>query len=252
MRNSRILELIWQGDLQLAKGSGVRQKRRVLSALLPLRVVFLTASRGVDRSFILSVDTEVLPEITLGDVLAEELSIDIPSGTLVVISDEETLSDGMLDDELSYDTGTLVAETLLAAIQTEVFPLEQETDALFVMASSYHDIVGASGFHHLGLVPAKFREGLAAGLSTLWSGARTARSDTSGLFSGPDFLRNPRLIQYLHQLDCNFSAPDRIPAGLMLFVDGPCAYGDWLERVHAAVVARLEAHTTRRWESRMS
>ncbi|MCA1777765.1 MAG: hypothetical protein LC676_19810 [Loktanella sp.] len=109
MRNSRIFELIWQGDLQLAKGSGVRQKRRVLSALLPLRVVFLTASRGVDRSFILSVDTEVLPEITLGDVLAEELSIDIPSGTLVVISDEETLSPARTGNRCAVRHGQFIS-----------------------------------------------------------------------------------------------------------------------------------------------
>lgn len=252
MRNSRILELIWQGDIQLAKGTRVRKKKRVLSALLPLRIVFLAAKRGVDRSCILLVETELLPEITLGDVLAEELSIDVPAGTLVVISDAEMLAEEILDEELSYDMGVLVAETLMEAVRGGNFPLEQETDALYVMASSYHDIIGASGFEHLGLVPAKFREGLAAGLSTLWAGARTARSDTSGLFSGPDFLTNPRLIDYLHQLDCNFSAPDRTPAGLMLFVGGSCAYEDWLERVRAAVMARLEARTTRVWERRMN
>jgi len=249
MRHDRLLELIWQGDIQPASGPCSSRLLRGLGALLPLRTVSLAAGSGVDRRCILTDDTELMPELPLGDVLAEELSIDVPEGALVVISDEVLLSNQVMDDELSYDLGVLVAEALLGVIRRGVFPYERETDALYAMASSYHAMIGGSGFMHLGLMPSWFRVGLAAGLCTYWAGARSARSDTSGLFLRPDFLSCPQLHDYLRSMDGNFTAPDRIPAGLMLFTGGPCSHREWLAKVERAVSAELDAHVLRSCDS---
>jgi hypothetical protein len=249
MRHDRLLELIWQGDIQPASGPCSSRLLRGLGALLPLRTVSLAAGSGVDRRCILTDDTELMPELPLGDVLAEELSIDVPEGALVVISDEVLLSNQVMDDELSYDLGVLVAEALLGVIRRGVFPYERETDALYAMASSYHAMIGGSGFMHLGLMPSWFRVGLAAGLCTYWAGARSARSDTSGLFLRPDFLSCPQLHDYLRSMDGNFTAPDRIPAGLMLFTGGPCSHPEWLAKVERAVTAELDAHVLRSCDS---
>lgn len=245
MRHDRLLELIWQGDIQPASGPGAGRLQRGLSALLPLRTVYLSAASGVDRRCIKTDDVELLPELPLGDVLAEELSIDVPAGSFVVISDGALLDNLALEDELSYDLGVLVAEALLGVIRAGVFPCERETDALFAMAQSYHAMIDGSGFVHLGLKPSWFRVGLAAGLCTYWAGARTALSDTSGLFLRPDFLCCPKLHDYLRNLDSNFTAPNRVSAGLMLFTGGTCSYGAWLSKVEKAVTAELDAHVIR-------
>jgi hypothetical protein len=249
MRHDRLLELIWQGDIQPASGPCSSRLQRGLGALLPLRTVSLAAGSGVDRRCILTDETELLPDVPLGDVLAEELSIDVPAGALVVISDDVLLSNQVMDDELSYDLGVLVAEALLGVIRRGVFPYERETDALYAMASSYHAMIGGSGFMHLGLMPSWFRVGLAAGLCTYWAGARSARSDTSGLFLRPDFLSCPKLHEYLRSMDGNFTAPDRIPAGLMLFTGGLCSHDKWLTKVERAVTAELDAHVLRSCDS---
>lgn len=249
MRHDRLLELIWQGDIQPASGPCSSRLQRGLGALLPLRTVSLAAGTGVYRRSILTDDTELLPSLPLGDVIAEELAIDVPFGSLVVISDDLLLTNPVMDDELSYDLGVLVAEVLLGVIRKGIFPYDRESDALFAMASSYHAMIGGSGFVHLGLMPSWFRVGLAAGLCTYWAGARSARSDTSGLFLRPDFLTCPKLHAYLRSMDANFTTPDRIPAGLMLFTGGLCSYDEWLVKVESAVTAELDAHVLRSCDS---
>ncbi|MDP5346988.1 MAG: hypothetical protein NWQ32_01170, partial [Paracoccaceae bacterium] len=102
MRQDRLLELIWQGDIKLGIGPGARRLQRAMAALLPLRVVCLGATSGVDRSCLMTDDAELLPELPIGDVLAEELSIDVPAGSLVVVREADLLSRPMLDDEISY------------------------------------------------------------------------------------------------------------------------------------------------------
>lgn len=241
MRSGRILELIWQGDIQPAKGPSMRRMQRSLGALLPLRTVFVSAAYGVDRSYILAEETELLPEVSLGDVLVQELPIEVPAGALVVFSDSDLLSGILPDDELSYDLGIMVVEVLLGVIRSGIFPMERETSALYTMACSYYSMIGGSGFMHLGLVPSQFRAGLAAGLCTYWTGTRSARCDTSRLFLEPDFLSCPHLLAYLKNLDGNFVAPDHVPAGLMQFPDGRSDYDAWLADIRQAVTAKLDS-----------
>jgi hypothetical protein len=245
MGHDRLLELIWQGDIRPATGHRTTRLERALGALLPLRIVSLGASTGVDRRRVLTDDAEVMPDLPLGDVLAEELDLDVPQGALIVISDDRLVQGQVTDDEMSYDAGIIVAETLIDVIRRGVFPVERDCDALYAMARSYYAMIGTAGFLHLGLLPAWFRAGLGAGLCTYWAGARSARSDTSGLFLRPDFLTCPDLHAYLRDMDASFTAPDRIPAGLMLFADGPLGYDDWLEAVESAVTAELDAHIRR-------
>lgn len=252
MRQERFLELVWEGDIAAATGAGASRLQRGLSALLPLRIVTLAAAAGVERRQIMPDSMELMPALPLGDVLAEELNIDVPLGSLVVVSEAELLSREVMDDELSYDLGVLVAEALIDVIRSGAFPLERESDALYVMASSYHAMIGGGGFLHLGLMPSWFRIGLAAGLCTYWVGTRCSRSDTSGLFLRPDFLSNPLLHDYLHDMDANFTSPSAAPLGLMLFTNGPCTYDAWLAKVTTAVTQELDldharARDTGRW-----
>ncbi|WP_212522750.1 hypothetical protein [Actibacterium sp. MT2.3-13A] len=223
----------------------------LLKGLLPVRAVHLSATAGVDRVCILSDETELLPGLPLGDVLVEELGIDVPYGTAIVISEEDGQDGPTTDEDMSYNLGMVVGNALLDVISRNVFPLHRESSALYVMGCSYHSMASGSGLQHLGLKPAHFRAGLAASLGAFWSGAQHSRVETSGLFLQQDFLASPRLRRYLATIDAGFSAPrpEQIGAGLMHFPGGARSYDQWLGLVQNAVMDRLGAHTARLCDS---
>ncbi|SFP65972.1 hypothetical protein [Tranquillimonas alkanivorans] len=247
MRDSELLQAIWRGELWPAQGDGARQAGRLMRALLPVRTIRLAAGRGVDRALILLDETELMPALPLGDVLAEELDLDVPYGSLVVVEEADLLTAPVDRDDLSYHLGALVGEVLTMIVRRGLFPLESESDALYVMACSYHRMAAGSGLQLLGLVPNPFRAGLAASLGAYWTGARSSRTEMSGLFLTPDFLGCPKLRGFLSASDAGFSAPDpaRVPADLMLFPGGTRTFPEWLGLVEAAVRAECAAQARR-------
>ena len=213
----------------------------LLKGLLPLHTVHLTAKSGVDRVCIIPDETELMPALPLGDVLVEELGIDVPYGTMVVITEAEQQLMPMSDEDISYNLGLVVGNTLLGVISRGIFPLHCESTALYVMGCSYHNMASGSGLQHLGLKPSQFRAGLAGSLGAFWSGAGTSRIETSGLFLQPDFLACPKLRHYLKSLDAGFCgpAPEQVSAGLMHFPGGTRGYEEWLGLVEQTVSEKL-------------
>lgn len=183
-----------------------------------------------------------MPALPLGDVLTEELDLDVPYGALVVVEEADPQSLGRTGQTMSYDLGGVVAETLLAVLRHGNFPLQQESDALYLMASAYHRMAEASHFQHQGLVPAAFRMGLGGGLGSYWTGTRGGRDDISGLFLTADFLECPRLRGYLQSIDAGFTGPDPqiVPKGLMRGA-GSRHLDDWAGAVRARIDVALGA-----------
>ncbi|GGE50616.1 hypothetical protein GCM10011360_42070 [Primorskyibacter flagellatus] len=235
MGQDRLLEDIWMGRIRAARGGEAQALSRQLRALLPVHHVLLTTDAGDDRVTVRMDDAEMMPALPLGDVLTEELGLDVPYGALVI------LRDGGSAGPVSYDAGMILAEILLSVLRTGLFPMERETDALFAMAASYDRLVEASGFRHSGLDAAEFRLGLAASLGAYWSGARRAGADTCGLFDRPDFLRRPSLLRYLRALDASFTlnGAEAVPARLMLAQGGTRPFDDWMEHVGQVVSAEI-------------
>jgi len=196
---------------------------RQLRALLPVHHVLLSAEAGIDRIAVMQDDAEVMPALPLGDVLVEELGVDVPYGALIVLREAGT------PGPVSYDAGLILGEILLMVLRSGLVPMSRETDALFAMAASYDQIVEASGFRHTGLDTGEFRLGLAASLGAYWSGVRRAGADTCGLFDRPDFLRRSELLNYLRALDASFSLTgvEDVPARLMLAQGGIRSFDAW-------------------------
>jgi hypothetical protein len=235
MTHDKLLDDIWLGNVQPARGAAAMKLSRQLRALVPVHHINLTARHHVDRVAVMLDDAEMLPALPLGDVLAEELSLDVPYGSLVVLREAGSSGD------VSHDAGLLVGEILLMILRSGLFPMHRETDALYAVARSYDRLAEASGFRHVGLTAREFRTGLAASLGAYWSGARSARAETSGLFDRPDFLRRPELLQYLRALDASFSVegPDAMPARLMLFTSGAQPFEAWLQKVGQVVAPAI-------------
>lgn len=177
----------------------------------------------------------MMPALPLGDVLVEELGVDVPYGALIVLRDAGS------PGPVSYDAGLVLGEILLMVLRSGTIPMVRETDALFAMAASYDQIVEASGFRHVGLDATEFRLGLAASLGAYWSGARRAGADTCGLFDRPDFLRRAELLNYLRALDACFTlaGAETVPARLMLAQGGTRGFETWTGEVAATVAAQI-------------
>jgi hypothetical protein len=238
-----LLEMIWRGAVTPARGADCGRLARMFRALVPVQAVLLSAECGIDRVAVLKEEIELMPLLPLGDVIVEELSTDVPYGALVILREAPAQGLEASDADLSYDLGLIVGETLLAALRGGLFPMERETDALYCMAVSFDRLVEASGFRHLGVVPERFREGLAGVLGAYWAGVRDCRAEVSGLFDRSDFLHRPELTSYLKQLDGNFHGRPRgaVPAALMHFPGGVRSFDDWLAAVDMAVTPVIRA-----------
>lgn len=82
---------------------------------LPIRLVCLVSSRPDARPQLLPESTELMPGITLGDVLVEELGIEVPYGALVLIETLRSLNAGLGDN---LYIGCEDSQTLLDIVTT--------------------------------------------------------------------------------------------------------------------------------------
>jgi len=253
MGNGKLLELIWQGAIRPAEGSDAARMARLLGALLPLKTICLTSSVGFDQSRVLTDEVELEPALPLGDVLSEELGLDVPYGTLVVVCAKTPQGTPRSEEELSHQLGSVVGEVLLDAVRRGAFSFEREASALYVMACSYHRIASCMGLQHHGLKPQMFRAGLAAKMAAYWLGERTGHKDDRSLFSTPDFLVSPTLRGYLKGFDTGFSAPevDDIKADVMQFSGASHSYEEWLELAKGSVLGTLAVMENRQHENRI-
>ncbi|RVV96855.1 hypothetical protein EKE94_16035 [Mesobaculum littorinae] len=191
-----------------------------MQALVPAETLFLTATAGIGAPVVLSDEAELMPALSLGDVLAEEMDLDVSYGTLVVIEPAGIDPHARAG---SRHLGRILAEILLCVMRRGVFPLERETDALYLMACGFGRLSDTPRLSALGVRPAEFHDGLARGLGRYWSGAEATGVCETGLFSGPEALTSPETRAFLRALDPGFSVSDlsRIEAAVTLADTSP-------------------------------
>ncbi|PYE84364.1 hypothetical protein [Pseudoroseicyclus aestuarii] len=159
-----LLELVWQGALRPSSGAAEQRAQRMLEAVLPVRTISLTASRGMTAAYVQPENIELMPALSLGDVLAEELDLEVPYGALVAIA-PANLAASPDDEALSRRTGMVLGEALLGAMERGAFPLAHEGESLDILACAYGALAGGPEAQRSGLVAGAFRAGLAASLS---------------------------------------------------------------------------------------
>ena len=235
MKTGKLLPMIWQGDVAAADADS--DLMRAFTALVPVCMVPVLADRGVAQPMVLSDDAELSPALSIGDVLAEELSLDVPYGSLVVVWPRRGPG-----TRFSRDLGHAVGESLLIAQSRGRLPAESETDTLFMLALSAAQTVRTRQMRALGVDARPFCLGLADSLGTYWRGTGRARRETGSIFSRPDFLWQPQLAGYLRELDPCFSAPNpmSVPVDLMSMSGGPLSVSHWIACLETAVHDAVE------------
>lgn len=83
--SNTVIGQIWGGDLSEDCNAQEAPLAGLLGSLMDVPVVTLSSEAKMERPIAMMEETEVLPGATLGDVLAEELSIEVPFGALVLI-----------------------------------------------------------------------------------------------------------------------------------------------------------------------
>ncbi|WP_156943826.1 hypothetical protein [Roseivivax isoporae] len=118
----------------------------------------------VDGVTVMTDDAFVLTDLPLGDLLAEELNIDVPGQSIVFILPGTCLDERTSDAELSLTAGRAVAQALRLLVADGNLSFAREASALVEAARIYGTIATAHRLEALGLEPASFCAGLAAEL----------------------------------------------------------------------------------------
>jgi len=105
MQDCALLEQIWSEAIEARPPEAMSPLARLLGALLTVPVVTLVSHADGDRPHALMESDELLPGASLGDVLAEELGLDVPRDAVVLIepvafADAEAFSGAALGEEL--------------------------------------------------------------------------------------------------------------------------------------------------------
>lgn len=170
MHSVTLLEGIWEGGVITTQSRLSKKVKHLLKLMLPFHTVCLGASSAVACSRIISEEIELLPALPLGDVMAEELSMDVPRGSMIVILKEQNNKAAMHQSDVSYQLGLIIGDMLLSIIGDGVFPLEYETEALRVMANSYCLLVENLERQHQEICSTSFHNGLSCSVNEYWNG----------------------------------------------------------------------------------
>ncbi|APZ50348.1 hypothetical protein Ga0080574_TMP14 (plasmid) [Salipiger abyssi] len=236
MRRGKVLDLIWQDDVSLPDPQAYGTFKKLFSQILPVRFEALTAGGACERPLAMSDGLELAPALPLGDVLVEELPLDLPYGTLVLFLPRA-------QTDMAQLLGAAVGESLQLLLSLASVPMERETDALYVMAHAAARRFTALRATGVVLDMRGFCQGLGQSLHRYWLADQRPLLPDPNLFARPDFLWQPQLTRYLRDLDPGFSAPDpqMIDDDLLCVSDDPLDLEEWAERMEIVLRATLGA-----------
>lgn len=123
---SDALHQLWTGAAGLPRHGSTRAFDAALDVLCPVRrqLIELAAPAGGGR--VLLDDTEVMPMISLGDVVAEEFDLTLPYGTLLLFVPREELLDGAPAERRAAAIGRACGQIVSETLHRGAFPLDRE------------------------------------------------------------------------------------------------------------------------------
>lgn len=229
MLGQHVLDLIWENSVAMPDADTSRHFLNLFSRILPVRTAPLVAGGACKRPLAMSDNLEVAAGLPLGDVLVEELPLDLTYDTLVVFLPGGQRSLGCL-------LGGAVAESLILALSMGDVPMERETEALHALAQAAMRRASELKASGATLDMGGFRQGMAQCLGRHWM-------VDAALTTQPDFLTNPAMIAHLTRIDPGFVLPDMSLFGSRLLdvASEPLALEEWISRTTMMLRACLGA-----------
>ena len=120
MQADALLEQIWGNAIEVRAAGEMSPLARLLGALLTVPMVTLVAHAGGERPYAMMESDELLPGAPLGDILAEELGLDVPQEAVVLIepvgfADAASYSGSALGAELGRILGDIASSAAAPA-----------------------------------------------------------------------------------------------------------------------------------------
>ena len=233
MKSEQLLRRIWQGDLTLADDREAAWIKTGFNQMIGARTVCVRMA-GLVAPRLYAEGTELEPGLSLGDVLAEEIGLDMPYDTFVLVLPDVTQTGSPVT--LSRDLGASVGEAILYASDL-MLRIDRQTDAIYTLAHSAAHLAAARMLALHGVDPRAFCAGLGQSLGGFWRGSSRRKIQGRDLFQRPDFLWQSELRSYLTALDPCFTSPNHIaiPGDLLQLGDTGLDVDEWVHRLDIAV-----------------
>lgn len=228
INGEHVLGALWSGKVRAIENNEAKTFCSMFRALFPARSIILAIEEGALVERVLLDDTEVMPALTLGDVIAEELNLNVPYGAAIVFVPGDALADGACSSLRGEVLGGICAQIIMETINRGSFPMEREIDVSFRLGGSAVAI--AQSF--------ETRTGIIC-LDAFHRGLATTLGEC--MFAGSANLTGPTLDDMLC-LHARSAA-----AGTPLLVDGQYSmpFESWLAAVSRAAADRpLQAKRT--------
>lgn len=169
MHFGRILEGLWDGRVRPIEMNRHGALCDLIQALMPVRSVCLSdaGARG-DRIAVFGDDSELAPDLPIGDVIAEELDIEVADSSLVFLVPARIADGAAPAADLSRAVGAAVARAIVHLAERGMLIIEHELGAIRSLATVYQDLAGTERFERAGLAAEPFRAGFAEELHALF------------------------------------------------------------------------------------
>ncbi len=123
VEHTKLIAHIWNGDIALEDASKVSPLTGLLGSLLNIPVITVSCNAELAKPFALLESDEIVPGASLGDVLSEELSVDVPYGALVLVQPQEF---SRQRDYTSAELGEILGGVILDMAQQNQIAVTQE------------------------------------------------------------------------------------------------------------------------------
>ena len=122
---SDALHQLWTGAAGLPRRGQTRAFNAALDVLCPVRRQLIELASS-DGGRVLLDDTEVMPMISLGDVVAEEFDLTLPYGTLLMFVSREEMADDAPAERRAAAIGRTCGQIVSETLYRGAFPLDRE------------------------------------------------------------------------------------------------------------------------------
>ena len=132
---SDALHQLWTGVAGLPRIDEAEAFESILDVLFPAgrQLIALDCPSGAGR--VLLDDTEVMPMVSLGDVVAEEFDLTLPYGTLLVFVSREDLSEDAPSERRAAALGRTCAQIVSETLYRGAFPFDRESQIAGALAA---------------------------------------------------------------------------------------------------------------------
>jgi hypothetical protein len=131
-----VLSVLWSGGACAVGDSEAGAFTQLLRALSPVRAMLVATEGGALEERVLLDDMEIMPSLSIGDIMAEELNLQVPYGTVIAFVPSEAMQDCTPPSVRGESLGKILGQIILEAVNRGSFPMEAEIGMIFRLAAT--------------------------------------------------------------------------------------------------------------------